>query len=131
MDQAWRDSYLIMELSKLRFSPKVDDAFNWISYQFQAKDYLEFKEKYPRGSPERRAFSAVCNFFELCGTLVLRGLLSEEVFFEIGFGLNIAWQKVKGIMKGYRAETDPRLYENFEALYMRNLEWNEKHPPKV
>lgn len=131
MDQDFRNSYLIMELSKLRFSPKVDDAFSWLSYQFQAKDYLEFKDKYPRGSPERRAFATVCNFFELAGNLLLQGLLAEDIFFEMGFGLNTAWQKVKHIMPGYRAETDPRLYENFEWLYKKSLQWNELHPPKV
>lgn len=131
MDQAWRDSYLIMELSKLRSSDKLDEAFSWLSYQFAAKDYFDFKEKYPRGSPERRKFSAVCNFFELCGTLVLKGLLSEDIFFEMGFGLNMAWQKVKGVMAGFRAETDPRMYENFEMLYRRSLEWGNKNPPKT
>ncbi|MCX5974752.1 MAG: DUF4760 domain-containing protein [Coprothermobacterota bacterium] len=130
MNQQWQDSYLLMELTKLRSSDKVDEAFSWFSYQFLAKDYLEFREQCPRGSPERRKFSTVCNFFELCGALVYRGDLSEDLFFEMGFGLDRAWQKMKGLIVGFRADTDPRMYENFEWLYRRSLEWGKTNPPK-
>lgn len=125
------DAKILLELAKLRMWDKVEEAFTWMYTQFHVDDYAKFKERYPRGSPERRKFTTVCNFFELCGALVLRGYLNEDLFFDMGFGLDMMWLKVKPIMKDFRAETSARMYENFELLYRRHEEWLKKNPPKL
>ena len=122
---------IILKLTEMRMWDKIDDAFIWMYTQYKANSYEEFKEKYPRGTIERKNFSTVCNFFELCGVLVLRGHLNEDLFFDLGFGLDVIWKKVKPIMDDFRKETSVRMYENFELLYKRNEEWLEKNPPKI
>ena len=126
-----RDAELILKLTEMRMWDKIDDAFIWMYTQYKASSYEEFKEKYPRGTKERKYFSTVCNFFELCAVLVLRGYLNEDLFFDLGFGLDIIWKKVKPMMDGFRKETSMRMYENFELLYKRHEEWLEKNPPKI
>ncbi len=125
------DAKLLLELAQMRMWDKVDEAFTWMYTQFHINDYIQFKDRYPRGSAERRKFTTVCNFFELAGVFVLRGHLSEDLFFDMGFGLDIMWSKVKGIMPGFRNDTSPRMYENFELLYLKHEEWLKKNPPKL
>ena len=130
-DTIYRDVDVLMRLVDMRSSPRLEDAFSWMRDEFDAKTYEEFNEKYPRGSQGRLKFISVCNFFELCGILVNRHILEEDLFFDIGFGLSLMWQKIKAILAGYRKVTDVRLWENIDILYMRNMQWKEKHPPKL
>ncbi len=125
------DAQLLLNIAQMRMWDKVEEAFIWMYTQFHVDEYVKFKERYPRGSVERRKFTTVCNFFELCGVLVLRGHLNEDLFFDMGFGLDIMWSKVKPIMSGFRADTSPRMYENFELLYRKHEEWLKKNPPKL
>lgn len=127
------DAMIMLKLTEMRMSDKMDDAFLWMYTQYKADSYEEFKQKYPLTSrtKERKYFSTVCNFFEFCGVLILRGYLNEDLFFDLGFGLDVIWKKVKPIMDDFRKETSVRMYENFELLYKRNEEWLEKNPPKI
>jgi len=127
------DAMIILKLTEMRMSDKMEDAFIWMYTQYKANSYEEFKEKYPltSGTKERKYFSTVCNFFELCGVLVLRGYLNEDLFFDLGFGLDVIWRKVKLIMDDFRKETSVRMYENFELLYDKHEEWLKKNPPKI
>ncbi|MGC8943986.1 MAG: DUF4760 domain-containing protein [Caldisericia bacterium] len=126
-----KDAELILTLTQMRMWDKVDDAFIWMYTQYKADSYEEFKEKYPRGTIERKYFTTVCNFFELCGVLVLRGYLNEDLFFDLGFGLDIIWKKVKPMMDGFRKETSVRMYENFELLFNKHEDWLKRNPPKI
>jgi hypothetical protein len=59
------------------------DARLWFLEGFEAKDYHEYREKYYGASIERSHFIAVYGFFELSGVLVNRGLIDQNLYFEI------------------------------------------------
>ncbi|MCL4459762.1 MAG: DUF4760 domain-containing protein [Chloroflexi bacterium] len=126
-----RDVDVLLKLWELSIAERMQEAMAWMLSEFSAKDYTEFKEKYPRGSEGRRKFNLVCGNYELAGLLIARGLLNEDLYFDLIGGIEPLWGRVKGIMPGWRAESDPRMYENFEILHQHYLRWRESHPPKV
>ena len=71
----------------------------------------------------------VCNWFNEMGTLVKRGLVSEDPFMDL-FGRLIAhcWRQVSpaiAIMRRTRGEAQ---YHDFEYLASRAQAWLERHP---
>jgi hypothetical protein len=102
------------------------DARLWFLEGFEAKDYHEYREKYSGASIERSHFIAVCGFFELSGTLVNRGLIDQNLYFEI-FNPTPFWNKAKPIIEGMRSKRcDSHYYENFESLNSKRLSWKKK-----
>jgi len=105
-------------------------SIDWVIYELDVKSYEEFKEKYPKGSKELKYFRDYTSYQELIGVLVLKGLLSEDLIFDL-WG-NLVWKKLEPIVYGMRKEIEmPRYLENFEVLAKRYPEWAENNPPKV
>ena len=98
----------------------------WFLDGLDASNYNEYNEKYSGASMERCHFIAVCGFFELSGVLVNRGLLDQNLYFEI-FNPTPFWNKAKPIIEGMRSKkSDPFYYENFELLNSNRLSWKKK-----
>ena len=55
------------------------------------------------------------------------GLLNENLAFE---SFELLWNKSEPIVKGVRKEWGPRIYENYEWLAKKNLEWSKTRPLK-
>jgi len=130
-DPRERDVTILLKLWELANAPEAQAARMWMFTEFSASSYQEFLAKYPPGSPEWRRFSSTLALMELYGVLINRGLLDEDLFFDLFGGFDTMWQRVQHVLPGMRKELDPRLYENFELLARRHRAWQEKHPPKV
>ena len=100
------------------------DSALWFLEDFNAKSYEEYKQKYHGATKDRCHFIRVCGFFELSGTLVKRGLIDANLYFDV-FNPTPFWQKAKPIIEGMR-ETRPFIYENFEFLNQMKLKWAQK-----
>jgi hypothetical protein len=109
-------------LSHLR-TEKFQEARGWLLRDYSATDYAEFKRKYPMGSEEYNRVTFVLGFFEVIATLITHGLFNEDLFFDIGFGFNTYWDKVKAVIPGWRKDTVPNLWENLEWLADRSDVW--------
>lgn len=103
-------------------------ALLWFLHELTAKDYAEYRAKYPGTSKERAAFTSVCGFFELAGVLVSRNLLSQDLFFEV-FNPAPYWERAKPIVEGMR-KARPHIYEHFERLDAKRTEWAARRSPK-
>lgn len=125
------DVEILLKLWELANAPEAQAARAWMFTEFSAANYQEFLAKYPPGSQEWRRFTTTLALMELCGVLINRGLLHEDLFFDLFGGFDIIWQRVQGVLPGMRKELDPRLYENFELLVRRHRAWQQAHPPKV
>jgi hypothetical protein len=120
---------LLRVFAIMRSDEDFKKAMWWYLEQLDEKSYEAFKKKYPIGSEGRRNFMIFAGYWEVLGTLVNNGLLSEDLLFDM-FG--IQWQKAEPIVHGMRKDSKiPRLYENFEVLAKKFAEWEKKHPPKV
>lgn len=97
------------------------ESFLWFLEDFTAKNYEEYKQKYHGTSKDRCHFIRVCGFFELSGTLVKRGLIDSNLYFDV-FNPTPFWQKSKSVIEGMR-ETRQFIYENFELLNEMKVKW--------
>ena len=104
-------------------------AMRWFYTEFTEKSYETFKKKYPTGSDGYMNFNTFIGYWEVLSTLVLDGVLSEDLVFDMFL---IPWKKAEPIVRGMRNDMkEPRLCENFEVLAEKLAEWEKSHPPKV
>lgn len=113
------DVATLLKLYEMATAQHVREAQAWVLSEFQAANFDAFQQRYPIGSLEWRRFTDICGIMELFGVLVKHGLVREDVFFDLFGGIDILWEAVAGVIPGMRQAMDPRLYENFEALYRR------------
>jgi hypothetical protein len=92
---------------------------------FSAKDYKEFKSRYPVGSPEYGHVIDVLSTFETAGVLVSHGLLNENLYFDAS-GLGFVWDKIGRVIPEWQKETSPALWENAVWLAERQKQWMKK-----
>lgn len=95
---------------------------NDITYNWEWKDYDEFREKYGSGSENIAAFSSwmsVMQFYDGVGVLVRRGLLDKSLVADImSESFVILWDKNKAVIEGARTYYNkPKTLENAEFLY--------------
>jgi len=113
----------------MRSDEDLKKAMGWFFNELDVKNYTAFKKKYPPGSEGYRNFGVVAGYYEVLGTLVNNGLLSEDLVFDM---FMVPWKKAEPIVHGIRKDMkEPRFYENFEVLAKKLPEWEKKHPPKV
>jgi hypothetical protein len=126
-----RDVDILLRLWEMQNAPEMHAARMWVHSEFRAADFEEFKRKYPSGSVEWRRFTSVYGMYEMYGLLICRGLLNEDLFFDLFGGIGLLWDRLEPVIGGMRHEIDPYLYENFELLSRRADTWKAAHPPKV
>ena len=122
-----RQADVLLKLLEMYNREPMERARRWVFHELKVKDYAEYKRRYGAFSPERDQLDRLANFYEVGGVLVNRGLLHEDLFFEV-FPVRRTWEHTKAIVLGMRAEIDQHLYENFEQLYERFLDWDRRHP---
>ena len=127
------DAQLLLQLARLLQSSDQIEARHWFFSEFAAKDFVEFDQKYPQGSEGRRKVSTVLGFFETAGVLIARGLLNEDLFFDLSFGLGPVYRKVAPIIPGWQKQVGSvALWENLQWLAQRGETWSKTvWKPKV
>ena len=120
-----RDAELYLNMMRAMSTPQMDQAWTWFMKDFKAKDYKEFKAKYPEGSQEHTNLSRVLSSLELEGALVSHGLLNENLYFDMS-GLGFIWGKLAPVVTGWRKETSPALWENAVWLAERQKKWSKE-----
>lgn len=126
-----KDAKLLLQMLELTRDEESRRANMWFWHEFDIKSYRKFKKKYPMGSEGSRYFNRFMGNWEMLATLVVNGLISEDLVFDM-FMVEPLWEKAEPIVYGQRkAWKAPRLYENFEVLAQKAAEWEKTHPPKV
>lgn len=116
----------LLKLYEMATAPRVREAQAWVLTELDAADYDAFDRRYPMGSAGWQRFNDACGIMELFGVLVKHGLVREAVFFDLFGGIEQLWETASAIIPGMRAALDSRLYENFELLYRRSLDWQKR-----
>ncbi len=126
------DARLLLQLVELGQNEFSREARRWFFTEFSANDYDAFIGKHPRGSIEYGRVLHILQFFETAGVLVSHGLLNEDLFLDLSFGLTPFWEKVAPIIPGWQKATSPALWENVVWLANRYETWRKKvWKPKV
>ena len=125
------DAALLLQLMAVWAADEENkEAYIWVYFILDEKNYDDFKTKYPVGSEGYRNIMTLASNGEQLGVLVNKELLSEDLVYDL-FG-DMLWEKVELIVHGIRKDANrPRLFENFEVFGKKYQLWAEKNPPKV
>lgn len=121
---------LMLKLYDLRREPRLREACAWFMNDFKADTMEEFIALCPPGSREETSFRMATTFWEMCASLVERGLIDEDLYFENTRDQCGVWSRLAPLMPGIRAlMKDPLFFTNLERHARRYEEWAQRRSP--
>jgi hypothetical protein len=121
---------LMLRLYDLRREPKLREARAWFVEHFHPGSPEEMMQKYPEGTAENTYIRMVISYWEMVTSIVNRGLINDELFFESNGEVWVVWDRVRGVIPAWRAAfKNPRMFSNIEETYKRLEAWREKQAP--
>ena len=110
------DAELLLRLYEIRREPELRRARAWFLSEFKPTTWADVKSRYLSHTEEDRWFRMTISYWEMVGTMVNRGILHDELFFD-HTGEDIAtWERVKGLVADARADIRPTYMMHFERL---------------
>lgn len=122
---------LMLRLYEIRREEKLRKARDWYVNQYTPPASPdEFMKRFPPGSEENAYIRMVTSYWEMCASIVNRGLIDDELFFENNGEIWIVWEKTKPVAPAWRAFFgNPRIFANLESCVNRLEAWREKIAP--
>jgi hypothetical protein len=121
----------VLALRTERATKVLDEAFDFVSTQLHVRlEDAAFRAELesPRApSRQRHKELNVADYFEHVGTYIKKGLIDEDVYFELG-NPERYWVLLAPAIAIYRRRRGLSVYENFEYLVLRAREWDKAHP---
>ncbi len=111
---------LMLRLYEDRREPRLREARDWFSANFVC----------PPGSKENTYMRMVLGYWEMVASIVNRGLIDEDFFFESNGEQWAVWEQVKPVIGAWRAMfSSPHFLGNLETQCKRLEAWREKRSP--
>lgn len=112
---------LLLHLYELRRDPELRQARAWFLTSFQETEWAAIHARYLSHSDEDRWFRMVISYWELVATLVNRGAIHAELFFDHTGEDVVTWERCKPWIAGARAAIRPSYLFQFERLVRDHL----------
>ena len=120
---------LMLRLYDLRREPRLRQARAWFVEHFHPLS-PEDMEKYPQGREESTFIRMVISYWDMVASIVNRGLINDELFFENNGEIWMVWDRVRTIAPTWRAAyKNPNFLSNIEETCKRLESWREKSAP--
>lgn len=110
------DAELLLRLFEIRRDPELRKARAWFLTKFKAKSWDEIGKKYLSHTDEDRWFRMTISYWEMVGTMVNRGVLHDELFFDHTGEDVVTWERCKPWIAGARAAIRPTYLRHFEKM---------------
>jgi hypothetical protein len=121
---------LMLRLYDLRREARLREARSWFVEHFQAASPEEVMQKYPQGSQENTYIRMVISYWDMVASIVNRGLINDELFFENNGEIWVVWDRMRSIVPTWRAAfKNPLLFSAIEEACKRLESWREKRAP--
>jgi len=121
---------LMLRLYDLRREPQLRQARAWFVEHFHPLSPEDMMEKFPQGGQENTYIRMVISYWDMVASIVNRGLINDEIFFENNGEIWVVWDRMHTIVPTWRAAfKNPRLFESIEAACKRLEVWREKRAP--
>lgn len=118
------DAELLLRLYDLRREAKLRQARQWLLHEFHAQSSEEVNEKYPPGSEPNAFLRMVVSYWDMVASIVNRGLINQEFFFENTGEFFWVWEKVKKLSANLREiYKNPNAWNNLERLAAAYEKW--------
>jgi hypothetical protein len=93
--------------------------------EFSASSWDDLRPHYLTGDEMDRHFRMVSSYWDLVAAFVNRGLIDEELFFDVTGEDIIVWSKIEAVVPGMRAHLRPTYLWNLERMARRHKAWRE------
>jgi len=121
---------LMLRLYDLRWEPRLRQARAWFTENFHPESPEDMIEKFPQGGEENTFIRMVISYWEMVASIVNRGLINDELFFESNGEIWVVWDRMRTIVPTWRsAFKNPHLFHNIEETCKRLEAWREKRAP--
>jgi hypothetical protein len=110
------DADLLLRLYEMRREPELRRARQWFLTDFKPSGWMEIKLRYLTHSDEDRHFRMTTSYWEMVATLVNRGVLHEELFFDHTGEDIVTWDRCKGWVEEARSDIRPTYLYQFERM---------------
>ena len=120
------DAQLLLHLYEIRREPELRQARAWFLTEFNPTGWAEIKSRYITHSDEDRHFRMTVSYWEMVGTLVNRGLLQPELFFDHTGEDIVTWDRCKPWIAEARADLRPNYLHQFETMVQNHLAFRAK-----
>ena len=115
------DAELLLRLYEIRRDPELRRARQWFLKDFQPSGWEEIQARYLSHSDEDRWFRMTISYWEMVATLVNRGVLHDELFFDHTGEDIVTWERCKAWITDARADIRPTYLYQFERLVADHL----------
>jgi hypothetical protein len=128
----YQDADLLLKLYDMRREEKLRTARAWVVSTFSANSFAEAMEKYPPGSEQSAYYRMAGTYWDMAASMVVRGIIHEEMFFETSGEMLIVWEKMKTFIEDLRrVRKNPLLYRNLEKGAAKQIEWLNRNAPEA
>jgi len=121
---------LLLRLYDTRREPRLREARDWFGTNFHPKNAEDAMRIAPPGSRENAFMRMVLSYWEMVASIVNRGLIDEDFFFENTGEQWVVFEQVKPILDIWRGIfNSPRFLGNLEQQCKRLEDWRERRSP--
>jgi hypothetical protein len=121
---------LMLRLYDIRREPRLREAREWFIQSFHPPSPEEAMKLCPPGSTENAFLRMVVSYWDMVASIVNRGLIDEDLFFENSGEQWVVWENLKPIVGAWRQMfNNPHIFENLEKHVARLDAWREERAP--
>jgi hypothetical protein len=121
---------LMLQLYEMRRETRMREAREWYFTRFHPESLEDVGKQAPMGSPENASMRMVISYWEMVASIVNRGLIDEEFFFENSGEQWFVYERIKALVPAMRERSkNPHQYANLEKHVGRFEAWREKRAP--
>ena len=120
------DAELLLHLYEVRREPELRRARQWFLTEFKPGEWSEIKSRYLSHSDEDRWFRMTTSYWEMLATIVNRGALHAELFFDHTGEDIVTWERIKTLIPDARADIRPTYLFQLEKLVLAHQAYRKK-----
>jgi len=110
------DAELLLHLYELRRDPQLRKARAWFLTEFKAASWSEIGPQYLKFHENDQYFRMTTSYWEMVATLVNRGVLHAELFFDHTGEDIVTWERIKPWVAEARAAIRPTYLYQLERM---------------
>jgi hypothetical protein len=121
---------LMLRLFEERRESRLREARDWFAANFHVNSPEDIMRICPPGSQGNAFMRMVLSYWEMVASIVNRGLIDEDFFFESNGEQWAVFEQVKPVLAAWRAMfSSPKFLANLEEQCKRLEAWREKRNP--
>jgi hypothetical protein len=121
---------LMLQLYEMRREPRMREAREWYFTKFIPASMEDVGKMAPMGSKENASMRMVLSYWAMVASIVNRGLIDEEFFFENSGEQWFVYERIKALVPTMRERSkNPQQYAGLETHVNHYEAWREKRAP--